>query len=79
MLAPGTPDDLVQVIDVRDLAAWLLDLAESRTTGAFDAVGRPVPFGDLLAGVAAGVGTEPELTWVDQDFLEEHEVAAVGG
>jgi 2'-hydroxyisoflavone reductase len=79
VLAPGTPADLVQVIDVRDLAAWLLDLAEARTTGTFDAVGRPVPFGDLLAEVGAGVGIEPDLTWVDQDFLEEHEVAPWAG
>lgn len=79
VLAPGTPADLVQVIDVRDLAAWLLDLAEAGTTGTFDAVGRPVPFGDLLAEVGAGLGTEPELTWVDQDFLEEHEVAPWAG
>lgn len=79
VLAPGTPDDLVQVIDVRDLAAWLLGLAEARTTGVFDAVGRPMPFGDLLAEVAAGVGTEPELTWVDQDFLQAHDVEPWAG
>lgn len=79
VLAPGTPADMVQVIDVRDLAAWLLDLAESRTPGTFDAVGRPVPFGDLLTEVGAGVGVEPRLTWVDQDFLEEHEVAPWAG
>lgn len=79
VLAPGTPDDLVQVIDVRDLAAWLLVLAEDRTTGVFDAVGRPMPFGDLLAEVGTGVGTEPELTWVDQEFLEAHDVAPWAG
>ena len=80
VLAPGRPDDLVQVIDVRDLATWLLDLAESRTTGVFDAVGQPVPFADLLADVAAGVGSpEPELTWVDQDFLQAHEVEPWAG
>ena len=79
VLAPGRPEDLVQVVDVRDLARWLLDLAESRTTGVFDAVGRPMPFGELLAGVAAGVGTDPELTWVDQAFLEEHEVVPWAG
>jgi 2'-hydroxyisoflavone reductase len=71
VLAPGRPDDLVQVIDVRDLAAWLLDLAESRTTGTYDAVGRAVPLGELLAHTAAAVGAAyPRLTWVDSDFLE---------
>ncbi|KRE93947.1 hypothetical protein ASG76_11040 [Nocardioides sp. Soil774] len=79
VLAPGAPDDVVQVIDVRDLATWLLDLAEARTTGAYDAVGEPMPFADLLAGVASGVGADPRLTWVDQDFLEAHEVAPWAG
>ena len=80
VLAPGRPADVVQVIDVRDLAAWLLDLAEARTTGVLDAVGRPMPFSEMLAGIAAGVGNaSPELTWVDQDFLETHEVAPWAG
>ena len=75
VLAPGRPDDVVQVIDVRDLAAWLLDLAETRTTGTYDAVGNPVPLGELLAHTAAGVGAGyPRLTWVDSAFLEEQGV-----
>ena len=37
------------------------------------------PFADLLAGVAAGVGSpDPDLTWVEPDFLEAHDVAALG-
>jgi 2'-hydroxyisoflavone reductase len=79
VLAPGRPEDVVQVIDVRDLATWLLDLAEARTTGVLDAVGEPMPFADLLAGVASGVGSEASLTWVDQDFLEAHGVAPWAG
>lgn len=75
VLAPGRPEDVVQVIDVRDLAAWLLDLAGTRTSGTYDAVGEPVPFGELLAQVAAGVGNpDPRLTWVDGAFLEEQGV-----
>jgi nucleoside-diphosphate-sugar epimerase len=80
VLAPGRPADVVQVIDVRDLARWLLDACEARTTGVFDAVGTPMPFSELLAETAAGVGnTDPQLTWVDAAFLETHEVAPWAG
>ena len=79
VLAPGSPEDVVQVIDVRDLAAWLLDLAETRTTGVFDAVGRPMRFEEMLDGTAAGLGVDAQLTWVDQDFLEAHDVVPWAG
>ena len=79
VLAPGSPDDVVQVIDVRDLAAWVLDACEARTTGSFDGVGEPVALGALLAEVAAGVGADPDLTWVESDFLETQGVAPWAG
>jgi nucleoside-diphosphate-sugar epimerase len=80
VLAPGTPDDVVQVIDVRDLAAWILDACAAGTTGVFDGVGRPTALGDLLADVAAGVGSpSPLLTWVDAAFLEEQGVQPWAG
>ena len=82
VLAGGDPADLVQVIDVRDLAAWLVSLAEARTTGVFDATSAPVPIGRLLGDVAMGVGSDPRLTWVPSGFLTEHGVepwAGAGG
>ena len=77
VLAPGDPADRMQVIDVRDLAAWVVRLrASGGTTGVYDGVGPAMPLGDLLAQCAEGVGASPELvwTWVDQEFLTEHEV-----
>lgn len=79
VLAPGSPDDPVQVIDVRDLAGWLVELAERRRAGTFDAVAPPVPFGALLAEVAAGCGAEPNWVWVPQDFLQAQQVAPWAG
>ncbi len=70
VLAPGDPGDIVQVIDVRDLAAWLVTLAERRTTGVYDGVGEPLPIRDLLERCAP----DATLTWVDADFLAEQGV-----
>lgn len=73
-LAGGQPEDLMQVIDVRDLAAWAVTCAESRTPGDFDGVGEVLPLGELLAQVAAGVGSSASLTWVPQEVLTEQGV-----
>jgi nucleoside-diphosphate-sugar epimerase len=74
VLAPGDPSDSTQVVDVRDLAAWIVTAAEQRTTGDYDGVGDLLGMADLLAAVAAGCGADPTLTWVPQDFLVEHGV-----
>lgn len=39
ILVPGAPTDPLQVIDVRDLSAFLLRLAENKTIGTFNACG----------------------------------------
>ncbi len=74
VLAPGDPADVMQVADVRDLAAWAVAACEQRTTGVYDGIGRAVPIGDLLAQCADGVSSDLTWTWVDQEFLQEHEV-----
>lgn len=79
VLAPGEPTDSTQVIDVRDLAAWLVDLAESRTTGAYDGVGEVLTMASLLEQVATGVGSSPSYRWVPQDVLEARGVQPWSG
>jgi len=74
VLSPGDPADVMQVADVRDLAAWAVTACERRTTGVYDGVGRPMPMADLLAQCAEGVDAEVTWTWVDQEFLQEQGV-----
>ena len=74
VLAPGDPADVMQVVDVRDLAAWAVTACEQRTTGVYDGVGPAMPISDLLAQCAEGVTSDVTWTWVDQEFLQEQEV-----
>ncbi|MET7597015.1 oxidoreductase [Streptomyces sp. NPDC005481] len=48
LLVPGRPALPTQAVDVRDLAAWLLDSARDGTTGTYDAVGPAVPLGEWI-------------------------------
>jgi 2'-hydroxyisoflavone reductase len=76
VLAPGSPDRTIQVIDVRDLAEWVLGMAEAREGGVFNATGpeTPLTFGELLETSRDVSGSTAELTWVDDAFLLEREV-----
>jgi 2'-hydroxyisoflavone reductase len=72
VLAPGSPDDPIQLIDARDMAVWIVGLIEQSVPGAFHAVSPAPPFSwrDMLAAITAAVGPDgTELIWVPSDFL----------
>jgi 2'-hydroxyisoflavone reductase len=75
MLAPGTPRDPIQIIDVRDLASWMMKLVAARTNGRFNAVSAPGAFtmGDLISdSQKASPKAGTTVTWVSEDFLAAH-------
>jgi nucleoside-diphosphate-sugar epimerase len=74
VLAPGTPEDPVQFIDVRDHARWIVRAAETRMTGIYDAIGPSLTRGELLTACAAALGSSCTMTWVDRAFLEQQDV-----
>ena len=76
VLAPGPSERRIQIIDVRDLAAWTLDMAEAGRTGVFNATGpeTPLTFGELLRTCSDVAGGDSQVTWVDDEFLAKHEV-----
>jgi nucleoside-diphosphate-sugar epimerase len=71
VLAPGSPDDPVQFVDVRDLAAWTLDLTERGVGGVLNATGESMPFQRLLEECRAVSGSDARFTWVPSDRLLE--------
>ncbi|MEU1791712.1 NAD-dependent epimerase/dehydratase family protein [Streptomyces sparsogenes] len=71
VLAPGPRDLPLQYIDVRDLAAWLLDAAERGLGGPYNVVSPPghATFGELLEACVAATGSDAELCWTDPETV----------
>lgn len=74
VLAPGDPARPTQVVDVRDVAAFVVDGAERRFSGTVDAVGSVTTLGDLLMAIGRGIGVSPDLRWADDGWLLAHDV-----
>jgi 2'-hydroxyisoflavone reductase len=74
VLAPAPSDAAAQVIDVRDLAEWIVRAADAGTAGTFNAVDRPTTRAQLFETCREVTGSDAELVWIDGDFLAEHEV-----
>jgi 2'-hydroxyisoflavone reductase len=73
VLVPGAPSDPVQIIDVRDLGAWLVTLIEQGTTGTFNAAGPKdrLAWGDLLQACRKATTVDHSLTWVAGDWIHK--------
>jgi 2'-hydroxyisoflavone reductase len=70
VLAPGHPDAPVQVIDARDLAAFMLQLIDGDRPGPFNAVGPTLTMGQVLQACADAAGVQPDLRWIDMTTLQ---------
>jgi 2'-hydroxyisoflavone reductase len=68
VLAPGARQRPLQLIDARDLAAFVLDMTTARATGAFNAVGAQLTWGEMLAACVVP-GSQTELVWVADERL----------
>ena len=76
VLAPGNPQHANQIIDQRDLTEWIVRMAENATTGDFNGVGpdHRLTMGEMLEDIGTVASNPFELTWIPEDFLEQHEV-----
>jgi 2'-hydroxyisoflavone reductase len=76
MLAPEGPDYGVQVIDARDLAAFVLHLLETHTPGVFNATGpaSPTSLGEIIDIAAELSGSRPEVAYRSRAVVDKHDV-----
>ena len=76
VLAPGDPNDPVQIIDARDLAEWTIRMIEKRATGVFNATGpdKTLSMSEMLYGIKGVTTAGAQFTWVPADFLRAQKV-----
>ncbi len=76
-LAPGRKEDPVQLIDVRDLAQFMVRLIEESKTGIYNAAGPSeiLTISGFLTTAVAALGSKSQLVWVDDyDLLAKHRI-----
>lgn len=81
---PATPDGAVltpegpgldsQLIDVRDIAAWLVDAGTRGVSGVFDVTGETIPLAEHLALARKAAGHTGRLVVAADDWLLDHGV-----
>lgn len=74
VLAPSGPDNPVQVIDVRDLTAWMIHCLEERVVGVFNATGPKETLGGMLASCRRAGGGDAKVIYAGAAFLKEQKV-----
>jgi 2'-hydroxyisoflavone reductase len=77
VLAPGQPERRVRVIDVRDLAEWMIRMAESRQTGLLNASGAEdgLTMGEMLSTCRQVSDSDARPIWAEEQFLLDQAVA----
>ncbi|MBD1381333.1 SDR family oxidoreductase [Metabacillus arenae] len=76
VLVPGRLDRPVQLIDVKDLATWVFNMAENRSGGTFNVTGPNyrLTIEELLNTCKAVTNSDIEFVWAEEQFLQEHKV-----
>ncbi len=78
MIGPGTGEDYVQLIDVRDLGDFTVRCAEGGHVGAYNAISPKDHWRsrDMVESAVRAGDAGTEVEWVDADFLSANGVQA---
>jgi nucleoside-diphosphate-sugar epimerase len=68
-IGPGTGDDHVQIVDVKDVARFLVLAIERPLYGTYNLTGAPMTFRDDLDRCNRATRSSAEYVWIPRDFL----------
>jgi 2'-hydroxyisoflavone reductase len=74
VLAPAPPSNPVQIIDARDMADFMVRMAEEGTGGTFNLTGPRTTLEHVLQVCKDVTESDANIVWVDEDFLVDHGV-----
>lgn len=76
VLAPENPEVPIQVIDVRDLSSFIIELIQQNVSGVFNATGpdRELTLGALLDTCKLVSASDAKFKWASVEFLEKNKV-----
>ena len=76
ILAPEKPEAPIQIIDVRDLAGFIIELIQNNASGVYNATGPDyeLTIARLLEVSKQVSGSDANFRWASVDFLNQHKV-----
>ncbi len=80
IIIPGSSDEVVQYIDVRDLAQWMIRLLENKAAGTYNGSGPgfDMTTNAFVHGIHASYASPVKYIQIDDlDFLKENEIIGI--
>lgn len=76
VLVPGRKDRPVQLVDIKDVASFGLNMVENNKAGTFNITGPndELTMEELLNTCKKVTNSDAEFVWVDESFMKEHKV-----
>ena len=71
-IAPGDGRDQVEMVDVKDVARFLMLAIERSLYGTFNLTGTPKSFREFLDACKITTGSAAQFVWIPQDFLKQY-------
>ena len=75
-VSSGRKDRPVQIVDIKDVANWGLNMAENNKAGIFNVTGPnyDLTMEELLNTCKKVTNSDAEFVWIEESFMNEHKV-----